>query len=160
VVRWDSNGEKFIIGTNNSVIKVRIMLEQMNIPTHKTSEIWHSYDSEDVSFHLLSCHVIWALGHNQHLEAVSFSSLLIVNLFGSGFSAVLIILHWMWAWLSVMNWNESERRWSRPILRHYPAFSLRVGHQHCKTTWHQNPGDSWPLKELSLNFSPNNNINS
>jgi hypothetical protein len=39
VVKWDSNGEKLIIGTNNSVIQVRNMLEEMNIPAHKRSEI-------------------------------------------------------------------------------------------------------------------------
>jgi 3-phosphoglycerate kinase len=39
VVKWDSNEDKLIIGTNNSVIKLRIMLEQLNIQTHETSEI-------------------------------------------------------------------------------------------------------------------------
>jgi energy-coupling factor transporter transmembrane protein EcfT len=32
-VKWDSNGDKLIIGTNNSVLQVRIMLEQMNLLT-------------------------------------------------------------------------------------------------------------------------------
>jgi hypothetical protein len=38
-VKWDSNGDKLIVGTNNSVIQVRIMLEQMNIQKLKTREI-------------------------------------------------------------------------------------------------------------------------
>jgi hypothetical protein len=38
-VKWDHNGEKLVVGTNYSVIQVRIRLEQMNIITHKTTEI-------------------------------------------------------------------------------------------------------------------------